>query len=209
MRPMLEWCGICLQDQTKVVAEKVVSGVPLCRPCLETYSSEPRILKEAKNFLANIEDKPDTATFNETTEDEIVEAGPSPIATTKTQSKRPGPIHSVAMKLNDTTTAEVSGLTARQVQELRESVVPEIPPDLTTSEPLELDKQGREAELTQKVQELERYIETLLELRYEITDEGLERFRDAALLDLAMETLRKYSDRLEKRVEKLKLDDKR
>jgi hypothetical protein len=53
-----EWCGVCLQDDLKVVSVKVVNGVPLCKGCDLTYSNEPEVLRDAREFLKSL-DKPD------------------------------------------------------------------------------------------------------------------------------------------------------
>ena len=49
-----EYCGVCLQDEVKVIASKVVNGVPLCKGCDLTYSNEPDVLRDAREFLRDM-----------------------------------------------------------------------------------------------------------------------------------------------------------
>lgn len=56
MRPMLEWCGVCLQDDLKVMSIEVIAQVPLCQACKMNYGDEPAILEEARKYLKSIPD---------------------------------------------------------------------------------------------------------------------------------------------------------
>jgi hypothetical protein len=65
MRPLLEWCGVCLQDDLKVMSIEVVSQVPLCQACKMNYGDEPAILEEARRYLKSIPQDKKPAPFVE------------------------------------------------------------------------------------------------------------------------------------------------
>jgi hypothetical protein len=53
-KPVLNWCAVCLQDHMRIQAIREVSTIPLCKPCVEAYSDEPEILKQALEFMSTL-----------------------------------------------------------------------------------------------------------------------------------------------------------
>lgn len=61
---MIEWCGVCLQDGTKVIGSSVIESVPLCKGCVIAYGQEKEVLRDARQFLRDLDSEPEPAKDN-------------------------------------------------------------------------------------------------------------------------------------------------
>lgn len=61
---MNEYCVPCLQDETKVIAAKVLGGVPLCSGCADVFSDDPVALADMRKSMRVV--PPPTPRFEET-----------------------------------------------------------------------------------------------------------------------------------------------